>query len=65
MRRLHVMNVFEWPADGAQEPRHFARRGFNVVHWADGAMQYWIVSDVEAAEIERFVQAWRARTAAP
>ncbi len=65
MRRLHVMNVFEWPADGGpQEPRRYTRRGFNIVHWADGSMQYWIVSDVEAAEIDRFVQAWRAHTAA-
>ncbi len=64
MRRLHVMDVFEWPADAVQEPRHYVQRGFNIVHWADGSMQYWIVSDVEHAEIERFVQAWRARATA-
>jgi len=65
MRRLHVMDVYVWPADGARAPTHALRRGYHLVHWADGSMQYWIVSGVDAPEIDRFVQLWRARQAAP
>jgi anti-sigma factor RsiW len=39
-------------------------RGFNVVHWADGSMQYWAVSDVEGAELLRFAEMWQVRAAA-
>jgi anti-sigma factor RsiW len=35
-----------------------------VVRWADGSMQYWIVSDVEHAKIERFIAAWQKHAAA-
>ena len=40
------------------------QRGYNLLHWADGAMQVWVVSDMDAAEIERFGRLWRERAAA-
>jgi anti-sigma factor RsiW len=62
MSDKHVMNVFVWPGtDKKLAPHSQVDRGFNVVHWSDGAMQYWIVSDVEHAQIERFVAAWQRR----
>lgn len=65
VRRLHVIDVFVQPAEHAAAPTHELRRGYHVVHWSDSSMQYWIVSGVDYPEIERFVQAWRARQAAP
>jgi anti-sigma factor RsiW len=59
----HIVNVFVWPADKEQLPQHLQRNGFNLLHWSDGAMQVWVVSDMEASEIERFGQAWRTRAA--
>lgn len=60
----HPIDVFVWPSDAQTAPLRTVRRGFNVLHWADGSMQYWAVSDVERARIERFAQLWRERVAA-
>lgn len=64
--RQHIVNVFVWPADKAvdrENARSRAQRsGFNVLHWSDGAMQFWVVSDLDAGELDRFGQAWRSRT---
>jgi anti-sigma factor RsiW len=62
--RQHIVNVYVWPASGTQLPERAERRGFNVLHWSDGSMQFWIISDMDVSEIDRFAQAWRARSAA-
>jgi len=62
-RDLHMIDVFVWPSDAQIEPVRSVNRGFNVVHWADGSMQYWAVSDVEGAELLRFAQLWKAQAA--
>jgi anti-sigma factor RsiW len=41
------------------------RKGFEVLHWSDGSMQVWVVSDLERSELERFAQRWRQRRATP
>ena len=64
LRSRHVIDVFVWPSTAAQAPVHSVRRGFNVLHWADGSMQYWAVSDLERSEMERFTQLWQQRVAA-
>jgi anti-sigma factor RsiW len=61
--RQHIVNVFVWPVDKQIPPQTAERSGFRVLHWSEGGMQLWAVSDVEAGELERFGQAWRARTA--
>jgi anti-sigma factor RsiW len=57
-RRLHIVNVFLWPAaDGSpNSPREFSRRGYNVVTWAKDGMTYWAISDLNMAEL-RHLQA--------
>jgi len=57
---LHKIDLFIWPAERSVAPERLQRRGFNIVHWSDGVMQYWAVSDMEAGELERFGQLWRA-----
>ena len=64
-RNQHVIDVFVWPNSARQAAVLSVRRGFNVLHWSDGSMQYWAVSDIERAEIERFAGQWQQRAAAP
>jgi anti-sigma factor RsiW len=64
MHNRHVIDVFVWPSAERQPPLRTLRKGFNVLYWADGSMQYWAVSDVERVEMERFAQLWQARGAA-
>jgi anti-sigma factor RsiW len=73
----HILNVFVWPMDekrvigepgsaqllSASAPSLVQRNGFNLLRWGDGAMQVWVVSDLEVAELQRFCQAWRAQAA--
>jgi len=63
-RERHVIDVFVWPSTAQQAPARSMRKGFNVLHWSDGSMQYWAVSDLERAEMERFARLWRERVAA-
>ena len=52
-RRLHVVNVFEWPAmDGAgSAPRDFVHKGYNTVTWIRGGIAYWAISDLNMGEL--------------
>jgi len=59
--RAHTINVFVWPTTAREGLQHGARQGFNVVHWQDGAMQYWLVSDLNAQELDAFAALLRSR----
>lgn len=61
--RLHKIDLYAWPAESGAAPERLQRRGFNLVRWSDAAMQYWAVSDVDGAELERFAAAWRTAAA--
>jgi len=61
--RLHKIDLYAWPAERGAAPEKLQRRGFNLVRWSDGAMQYWAVSDMDGAELERFAATWRAAAA--
>jgi anti-sigma factor RsiW len=63
-RNRHVIDVFMWPSAARSAPVRSVHKGFNVLHWADGSMQYWAVSDLERAEMERFAQAWQQQASA-
>jgi len=58
--RLHKIDLYTWPAERGAAPERLQRRGFNLVRWSDGAMQFWAVSDVDADELQRFAAAWQA-----
>ena len=62
----HVINLFVWPtaADAkAQAPVFSTRQGYQLAHWAQGGMQAWAVSDLNAAELQNFALLLRERTA--
>jgi anti-sigma factor RsiW len=62
----HVVNLFVWPdsRDAASAPQLLARRGYNMVHWTEGGMQAWAVSDLNAAELQAFAKLARERMGA-
>lgn len=64
-RDQHVVNLFIWPARGGAGVgegrggtgalRHLARRGYGAFLWEKGGMAYWAVSDLNDADLEKFV----------
>jgi len=50
----HSINVFIWPTDKAEQaPAMSVRSGYNLDHFSHAGMQYWIVSDMSADEIQK------------
>jgi anti-sigma factor RsiW len=62
-RRQHVINLLVWPAGGEGEvgPGSEMKQGYHVVHWRQGGMSWWAVSDLNAAELGEFVRLVRGR----
>ncbi len=59
-RDKHLIDLYVWPADGAASaPATLQRQGYNVVHWTEGGMALWAVSDVEAGQLREFAEDWR------
>jgi len=63
--RLHVINLFVWPGESGREQklRAFTRQGYNLLHWAQGGMEFWAVSDLNEAELKQFVDKISAMSA--
>jgi anti-sigma factor (TIGR02949 family) len=60
-RRLHVINLFVGPGDGtAGLDETGPVRGYTVLHWNDGGLACWLVSDVERAELIAFARLLRS-----
>jgi anti-sigma factor RsiW len=60
-RRKHFINLFIWPSARTVSAREksLAQRGYNLVHWTEGGMDYWAVSDVNRGDLQEFTQAVR------
>jgi anti-sigma factor RsiW len=61
----HVIDLYVWPIgkDGDTSkpmPQAAARNGYNTVRWSENGMDFWAVSDLEAAKLKDFVRDWRA-----
>ena len=60
-RRLHVINVFIWPAADRTRARDARTiRGFHERHWTRDGMSIWAVSDVNDEDLDLFVRAFDA-----
>ena len=60
-RRLHTINLFVRPAPSLASPvsatvRH---QSYNLVRWVSGGLEFWAVSDVDAADLALFRDAFR------
>jgi anti-sigma factor RsiW len=56
-RRQHVIDLYVWPDDGHSdgEPNGGRVSGYNFLHWRQGGMAFWAVSDLDAKELRAFV----------
>lgn len=66
-RRLHAINLFEWPeaASDAAPASADAGGGYHAVHWTQAGMTYWAVSSLNQAELDTFAQAFRGAAVPP
>jgi anti-sigma factor RsiW len=56
-RRQHTINLFIWPSPNSDlEPQALTIKGFNIVHWTQGHMTYWSISDLNGAELGEFAR---------
>jgi mycothiol system anti-sigma-R factor len=61
--RKHVIDLFVWPEAGrhGDSPMQAAaRQGYHLLRWSEGGMTFWAISDVEAAELRTFAEAYAA-----
>jgi anti-sigma factor RsiW len=60
------VNLFVRPAKGVLPAPGFTTRhdGYSLVRWSRGGLEFWAVSDIEAAELNQFREAFEARTQA-
>jgi mycothiol system anti-sigma-R factor len=67
MHRKHVINVFVWPMTDAREGLAPAvtQRGFHVIHGTHAGMAYWVVSDLNAQELDTFARMLAAPAGKP
>lgn len=56
MRRAHVIDVFVWPDQGGDLPPSASRdeHGYNLVHFRQQGLNYWVISDLAAGELGQF-----------
>ena len=60
----HVIDLYVWPSakeegSAAPMPQTATRNGYNTIHWSETGMDFWAVSDLEAAKLNDFVRDWR------
>jgi anti-sigma factor RsiW len=56
-RRKHVINLFIWPVNEKDsKPATLTPiQGYNVIHWSEADMTFWVVSDLNEKELMEFV----------
>jgi anti-sigma factor RsiW len=58
-RGQHVINLFIWPQrkHGGESPvQRLSMRGYSAYRWTKEGMSYWAVSDLNDAELQKFVE---------
>jgi anti-sigma factor RsiW len=52
-RSQHFINLFVWPANntGIKPEDQLTRQGYNLIHWTRSGMTYWLVSELNTAEL--------------
>jgi anti-sigma factor RsiW len=60
-RRMHNINVFLWPNHGSADDaiKEEDAQGYQILHWNAPDTTYWVVSDLNNAELRDFARALR------
>jgi anti-sigma factor RsiW len=60
-RRMHNINVFLWPNHGSSDDaiREEDAQGYQILHWNGAETTYWVVSDLNTAELLELARALR------
>jgi anti-sigma factor RsiW len=59
-RHLHVINLYQWPADASTMVQDVVQRhGYTVIRWTAEGMRYVAISDVSAGDLQQFVLAFQ------
>ncbi len=64
-RRLHLIDVFVWPAHGQGAEQMLTRDGFNIERFESAGMSFWLVSDLGRNELNDFARLLAEHSAAP
>jgi anti-sigma factor RsiW len=60
-RRQHLINVFSWPTAGGDARRDIAaKNGYTMIHWRARGAEHWVLSDLNAAELQGFATLFQA-----
>ena len=59
-RGRHTINLFAAPAGKTAMPDSMATDGYTVLHWKQGDLDFWAVSDVATGDLDQFRQAFQA-----
>ena len=57
-RRNHTINLFTWPSAPTAEVKE-TRNGYNLDSWYSNGMTFWVVSDLNEAELTQFETLYR------
>jgi anti-sigma factor RsiW len=57
-RSQHFINLFVWPSNGPANThdQEMARQGYNIIHWTQSGMTYWLVSELNLTELRECAQ---------
>ena len=61
--RQHVISLLAIPTSGRSGDAPRAINGYNLVGWSADGTAYWAVSDLAAADLEKFAQLFRSAPA--
>jgi len=52
-RNQHFINLFVWPSNntGIRQEDQLTRQGYNLIHWTQSGMTYWLVSELNLTEL--------------
>ena len=57
-RDKHLINLYVWPSarDSETSLKTVSDQGYHLYHWTAAGMNYWVVSDLNREDLQRFVQ---------